>query len=175
MHPFAPFRTQRTLLAPIDPAEIDAGDCGRLKGVLAGDGGEGDPNMGPATSVKRYSALSPQQHSSDMAAQKGTQKHLRNRARAEERSVPLASLRSAPVPQPFSRFFEISCCGFEISIRREEAHFVRRGSTKLIAITYASEALLNLGELLPQVGKNTQNQPVLPRRTRMSAALQPKL
>jgi hypothetical protein len=44
-----------------------------------------------------------------------------------ERSVPftLASLvlgsRCA-----FTRFFEISCCCFEISIRRPEAHFARR-------------------------------------------------
>jgi hypothetical protein len=26
----------------------------------------------------------------------------------------------------FTRFFEISCCRFEVSIRRQEAHFVRR-------------------------------------------------
>jgi hypothetical protein len=48
--------------------------------------------------------------------------------RTPERSVPLA-LASLVLGshRTFSRFFEISCCRFEISIRRPEAHFARCG------------------------------------------------
>jgi hypothetical protein len=37
-HPFAPFRTQHTLLGPIDPADIDAGACEKLQVDLACNG-----------------------------------------------------------------------------------------------------------------------------------------
>jgi hypothetical protein len=46
--------------------------------------------------------------------------------RTEERSVPLASLRSARVPWAFRTSFELRRCRFEVSIRRPEAHFARR-------------------------------------------------
>jgi hypothetical protein len=38
VHPFAPFRNQRTFLSAISPAEIDTGVCGRLQVDLVCNG-----------------------------------------------------------------------------------------------------------------------------------------
>jgi hypothetical protein len=39
---------------------------------------------------------------------------------------PRTRFARARVPRAFTRFFEMSCCRFAISIRRPEAHFARR-------------------------------------------------
>jgi hypothetical protein len=45
-------------------------------------------------------------------------------------SRPRTRFARARVARAFGRFFEISCCRFEISIRRPEAHLARRGTIR---------------------------------------------
>jgi hypothetical protein len=50
------------------------------------------------------------------------------RAHTAAISSPRTRFARARSRGPFSHFFELTCCRFEISIRRPEAHFAQRGS-----------------------------------------------
>jgi hypothetical protein len=124
------------LSSPMGSAEIEAGACGRLKGVLACNAEQGGPlHMGPAAATNRpptgpkYETIS-RRPSRRRDPLDRTAPALWRTQKGAFSSTRFARVR---VPRAFRRFFEISYCRFEISIQRPKAHFARRSRAERFA------------------------------------------